>query len=85
VICCQPRAGETGIITDAIKRCSDDFTVVDILRQCSDIGIDMDRRVLKDLQALRAVLCIGRVGNDRRKGYELGNSNLNEDYIFGNR
>ena len=63
----QPRGEKTGLITDAIKRFSGDFTVADIMRQCPGVGIDMVRRVLKDLQARGAVACLGRGRSARWK------------------
>ena len=61
----QPRGEKTGMVTDAIKKFPGDFTVADILRQCPGVGIDMVRRVLKDLQARGEVVCLGRGRNAR--------------------
>jgi fido (protein-threonine AMPylation protein) len=70
----QPRGGKTGMVTDAIKGFAGDFTVADILRQCPGVGIDMIRRVLKDLQIQGEVVCLGRGRNARWKSRELGNN-----------
>lgn len=63
----QPRGEKTGIITDAITKFPGDFAVADILRQCPGVGVDMVRRVLKDLQAQGTVVCLGRGRNARWK------------------
>lgn len=49
---------------DAVKSFSGDFfSVADILRRCPGVGIDMIRRVLKDLQAQGDIECLGRGRN----------------------
>ena len=67
----QPRGEKTVIVTGAIKRFPGDFTVADIMRQCPGVGIDMVRRVLKDMQAQGVIACLGRGRNARWK--KLGN------------
>jgi len=51
------------MIQDAVKNFPGDFSVADILRKCPDVGIDMIRRVLKDLQAQGVIECLGRGRN----------------------
>lgn len=63
----QPRGEKTGMITDAVQKFRGDFTVADIMRQCPGVGIDMVRRVLKDLQGRGVVACLGRGRNARWK------------------
>jgi Fic family protein len=59
----QPRGEKTAMIYDAVKSFSGDFSVADILRKCPGVGIDMIRRVLKDLQSQGVVECLGRGRN----------------------
>lgn len=63
----QPRGEKTVIVTGAIKRFPGDFTVADIMRQCPGVGIDMVRRVLKDMQAQGVIACLGRGRNAKWK------------------
>jgi len=59
----QPRGEKTAMVQDAIKSFPGDFSVADILRKCPGVGIDMIRRVLKDLQAQGVIECLGRGRN----------------------
>jgi hypothetical protein len=53
---------------------SGDFSVADIVSKCLGDGIDMIRRVLKDLQQQGGIECLGRGRNARwSKKRELGN------------
>jgi hypothetical protein len=51
------------MVLDAVKSCSGDFRVADILQRCPGVGIDMIHRVLKDLQAQGVIECLGRGRN----------------------
>jgi hypothetical protein len=53
------------MIHDVIKKFSNNFSVADILSKCPGVGIDMVRRVLKDLQAQGRIECLGRGRNAR--------------------
>lgn len=63
----QPRGEKTVMISDAIKSFPGNFSVADILRECPGVGIDMVRRVLKDLQLQGVVECLGRGRNAQWK------------------
>ncbi|PIP07419.1 MAG: cell filamentation protein Fic, partial [Syntrophobacterales bacterium CG23_combo_of_CG06-09_8_20_14_all_48_27] len=47
------------------------FSVADVQGKCPGIGIDMIRRVLKDLQIQEVVECLGRGRN--AKWHKTGN------------
>ena len=59
----QPRGEKTAIVYDAITRFPGDFSVADILQKCPGVGIDMIRRILKDLQVQGDIKCTGRGRN----------------------
>lgn len=59
----QPRGEKTAMVQDAVKSFPSDFSVADILRKCPIVGIDMIRRVLKDLQAQGVIECLSRGRN----------------------
>lgn len=61
----DPRGWKTAMIHGAVKSFPGDFSVADILSKCPGVGIDMIRRVLKDLQAHGSVECLGRGRNAR--------------------
>jgi len=70
----QPRGGKTAMIHDAVNGFSGDFSAADIINKCPGVGIDMIRRVLKDLQQQDGIECLGRGRNARwSKKRELGN------------
>ncbi len=56
----QPKGEKTEIVRKSLAGFPGDFSVADIQRKCPGVGIDMIRRVLKDLQAEGAVECLGR-------------------------
>ncbi len=56
----QPKGEKTAIIQAAVKSFSGNVSVADLQRECPGVGIDMIRRVLKDLQNQGAVECLGR-------------------------
>ncbi len=67
----QPRGEKTAMVQHAIKSFSGDFKVADLQRRCPAVGIDMIRRVLKDLQAQGVIKCLGRGRN--AKWNKVGN------------
>jgi len=67
----RPRGEKTSLIRDAIKGFASDFSVGDIQQKCPGVGIDMIRRVLKDLQGQGVVGCLGRGKN--AKWNKIGN------------
>jgi len=67
----QPRGVKTAMIHDAVNGFSGDFSVADILSKCPGVGIDMVRRVLKDLQNQGGIECLGRGRNARWKQREI--------------
>lgn len=56
----QPRGEKTDLVRKAVKNLPYDFSVADLQKKCPGVGIDMIRRVLKDMQAEGAVECLGR-------------------------
>ena len=59
----QPRGEKTAMVHDAVRSFPENFSVADIQGKCPGIGIDMIRRVLKDLQIQEVVECLGRGRN----------------------
>ncbi|MDD4996837.1 MAG: Fic family protein [Syntrophales bacterium] len=70
----RPRGEKTALIQDAIRSFPGDFSVGDIQQKCPGVGIDMIRRVLKDLQEQGAVACLGYGRN--AKWHRIGNSEI---------
>jgi hypothetical protein len=70
----HPRGEKTGMIQDAVKNFSGEFSVADILNKCPGVGIDMVRRVLKDLQAQGKIECLGLGRNAKWKKRKIGNN-----------
>ena len=56
----QPRGEKTSKIQDAVTKFYGNFSVADLQRECPGVGIDMIRRVLKELQVKGVVECLGR-------------------------
>ncbi len=59
----QPKGEKTTIIHKAVESISGNFSVADLQRECPGVGIDMIRRVLKNLQSQGAIECLGRGRN----------------------
>ena len=59
----QPRGEKTAMVQNAVKNFSGDFSVADIRQKCPGVGIDMIRRILKDLKAQEVIECLGRGRN----------------------
>jgi len=56
----SPKGSKTGLIKSAIASSSGEFTLSDLERACPGVSRDMIRRVLRELQALKEVECLGR-------------------------
>jgi ribosomal protein S25 len=61
----QPKGEKTTIVRDAINSFRGTFSVAEIQQKCPGVGIDMIRRVLKNMQAEGMVKCIKR-GRDAK-------------------
>ena len=61
----QPRGEKTAFVHDTINSFSGNFSVAEIRRKCPGVGIDMIRRVLKDMQTNGLIECITR-GRDAK-------------------
>jgi hypothetical protein len=48
------------MVHGAVRNFPDNFSVADIQGKCPGIGIDMIRKVLKDLQVQGVIECLGR-------------------------
>lgn len=59
------------IVTKAVSIFPGDFGVADIQQKCPGVGIDMIRRVMKDLQEQKVIECLGRGRN--AKWHRTGN------------
>jgi fido (protein-threonine AMPylation protein) len=66
----RPRGEKTALIHDAIKNFPGDFSVGEIQQKCPGVGIDMIRRVLKDLQSQGVIECLGHGRN--AKWHKIG-------------
>ncbi len=56
----SPKGAKTEMTQAAIDSFSGEFTLSDLERACPGVSRDMIRRVLKDLQGVKAVECLGR-------------------------
>jgi len=56
----SPRGAKTGLVTAAVAHQRGEFSVADLQRECPGVGIDLIRRVLKNLRAEDKVKCLGR-------------------------
>lgn len=56
----SPRGAKTELIINAIRGLSKRFSLVDVERICPGVSRDMVRKVLKDMQKDRQVICSGR-------------------------
>lgn len=59
----EPRGAKTEAVLAAIERAPGRFTVSDLQRACPGVGVDLIRRLLKQLQAAGTVECLGRGRN----------------------
>ena len=69
----SPRGSKTELIGSAVNALSGEFTLSDLERACPGVSRDMVRRVLRDLQKVDKVECLGRGPGAvwRRKGTTL--------------
>jgi len=72
----QPKGEKTELVHKTAMGFSGNFSVADIQKKCPGVGIDMIRRVLKDMQAEGIVECIGRGRDAKWRKLELGNKHL---------
>jgi len=56
----SPRGAKTGLVESAIKRLSEEFTLIEIEQACPGVSRDMIRKILRGLQASGEVECVGR-------------------------
>jgi len=56
----SPKGAKTELIRSAVNSFSGEFTLSDLERACPGVSRDMIRRVLRELQRLRKVECLGR-------------------------
>lgn len=56
----SPRGSKTELVTEAIRRREGSFRVADLQHECPGVSVDLIRRVLKTLRALKRVECLGR-------------------------
>ena len=56
----SPRGAKTALVEAAIEAFPGEFTHTDVGRACPGVSRDMIRRVLRDLQRAKAVVCLGR-------------------------
>jgi len=56
----SPRGAKTALVETAIAAFSGDFTLTNLERACPGVSRDMIRRVLRDLQRAKQVVCLGR-------------------------
>lgn len=61
----QPRGEKTSLVREAIGGFTGNFSVADIQQKCPGVGVDMIRKVLKELRAQRVIECLGRGRNAR--------------------
>lgn len=73
----SPKGEKTSLVHQAIGRTSGPFSVADLRNACSNVSVDMIRRVLKNLRSENRVECLGRGQNAQwRKTdkWQLGNT-----------
>jgi len=61
----SPKGEKTNLILQAIDHRIGAFRIMELQRDCPNVGVDMIRRVLKDLRARNQVECLGRGQNAR--------------------
>jgi Fic family protein len=69
----SPRGTKTELVESAIKAFSGEFTLNDLERACPGVSRDMVRRVLRSLQKVKRIECLGRGpgASWRKKGNTL--------------
>jgi Fic family protein len=56
----SPRGAKTALIEAAVKAFPAEFSLNDLERACPGVSRDMVRRVLRDLQKAKTIVCLGR-------------------------
>ena len=56
----SPRGAKTALVETAIAAFPGNFTLTNLERACPSVSRDMIRRVLRDLQRAKQVVCLGR-------------------------
>jgi Fic family protein len=69
----SPRGAKTELVESAINALSGEFALVDLERACPGVSRDMVRRVLRSLQKMKRIECLGRGpgASWRKKGNTL--------------
>ncbi len=69
----SPKGAKTELIISAANSFSGEFTLSDLERACPGVSRDMIRRVLRELQRMKKVECLGRGpgASWRKKGNTL--------------
>jgi Fic family protein len=68
----SPRGAKTGLVEAAIGTLSDPFRITDLQDACPGVGIDLIRRVLKDMRGRGLVECLGRGARAQWRKLEHG-------------
>jgi Fic family protein len=55
-----PRGAKTALVEAAIEAFPGEFTLTELERACPGVSQDMVRRVLRDLQKAKKIVCVGR-------------------------
>ncbi len=58
-----PKGEKRAMVQDAVQSFPGAFSIAEVLQKCPSVGVDMVRRVLKDLQAQGIIECLGRGRN----------------------
>ena len=69
----SPRGAKTELVESAIKSFSGEFALVDLEHACPGVSRDMVRKVLRSLQKMKKIECLGRGpgASWRKKGNTL--------------
>ena len=73
----SPKGEKTGLVLHAIGRALGPFRIAELQHECPNVGVDMIRRVLKNLRTRKQVECLGRGQNAqwrKTKNWQLGNA-----------
>ena len=66
------RGGKTELVEAAVRRFSGDFTLSELKQACLGVGPDLVRKVLRDLQKVGKVKCLGRGPGARWRSRKQG-------------
>jgi Fic family protein len=56
----SPRGAKTALVDQAVRAFAGEFTLTDLERACPGVSRDMVRRVMRDLQRAKAIVCLGK-------------------------